>query len=187
MLRIIQLEALERKLAEASHLVECYREGGSSFDNDVEKWSRSIEAELQNNRLPAASVVAGLRSTIISVQEGALPPNLEIAGRSTRRKRRRAMAAETLRRIVEVVQDAIQGDRARIDEAERIAAHILAIARANGIVAVERPSHKWNTDDVHQLIQALKSNSATVQGAVHLEGLTGPADAVIVLDRVLGY
>ncbi len=187
MLRIIQLEVLERKLSNVCELVQVYSERDLSFPDRVEAWCVEIETELQNNRLPAASTVAALKSTLISVQDGAFPSNITITGQSTRRKRQRLMAAEALRQVVEVVQNAIQNDRARLGEAEQVATHLVAVARANGMLVDENAVLDWKPKDVRALIAVLRSTKSTLQGIVQLEGLAGPEDAVIVLHRMLAF
>lgn len=187
MLRIVQLEALERSLARSSEIALAYERGEPTFPQRLETWLLELETLLQNVRLPAASSMASLKSTLTSARDGAFPAHITVLGRPTKRKRVRIVAAEALRAAVELVQHTVEPERARFREAERIAAQLVAVARANGVLRSGDGAADLSSIDVQTLAAAFRSSESTAQAMAQLEGLAGPADAVIVLDRVLAY
>jgi hypothetical protein len=186
MLRVLQLEEIERKLLEVSTLIDSQNNQISNFIDSVEIWLIDIDEILQKNRLSISGSISGLRGTLLSVRSGVSYQDINFTGRLTHRKRIDSAAIDIINRAVEIVESSIQGDRTRINEAERIALQLLSIARTNGWI-IEDPNAQNESQFAQSLINLMRSNKATVQGIVHLEGLLGQSDTVIVIDRLLDY
>lgn len=95
-----------------------------------------------------------------------------------------ALASQALQRAAEVVSALMTKNRPRLFEAERIAQQIAAVALSRGSI----PSHEGemsNSDYLRTLRRSLSPNSDLENAAVHLEGLVGLHDALILLDRAL--
>lgn len=186
MLRLLQLEEIERKLFEVSTLIDGYENRNPTFVDDVEKWLKNIDEVLQKNRLAIAGNIAGLRGTLLSVRNGASYQDIETIGRSTRRKLLAATAIDIVNRAVNIVNTSIQGDRIRVNEAERIALQVISVARICGLIK-DNTTMPDGPVFAQNLITSMKSTEATVQGVVQLEGLLGRSDVIIVIDRLLNY
>jgi hypothetical protein len=184
MLRIVQLEEIEQKLLEVPALVEGCE--NHDFTGSVEYWLREVDEILQRNRLAVAGKIAGLRGILLSVRKGALAQGIEITGRSTLRKRLTATALDAINRTANIVDASIQGDRVRINEAERIALQLVSVSRACGLIEGDGANQDGPAYARH-LIMAMKSTKATIQGVIQLEGLVGTSDAIILIDRSLNY
>lgn len=186
MLRILQLEEIEKKITEASKLIDKYENRSPNFLGDVEKWFKEIEEILNHNRLAVASSIAGLRGALLLGKNGTLPSGLETTGRSTKRSRLNAIAIDSLNRALELTGMSIQGDRIRINEAERISLQLLSIARNYGVIKVNGSVHH-EYEQILNMVISMKSAEVTFQGIVQLEGLLGQQDMIIMIDRLMGY
>lgn len=186
MLHVQQLEEVENKLLAVSELIGKQRDSNSSFVNDVETWLKELDAILQKNRLPISGHISVQIGSLLSAKRGIINPNIKITGRATRRKLLEATIIDILNQVVRAVEMTIQNDRLRIDEAERVALQLISIARAFGLLQ-NKSKAKKSIQLVQELISAMKSQEATVQGIVQLEGLLGKSDTIIVIGRVLNY
>lgn len=186
MLRLLQLEEIEQKLLEVSVLIDGYESQNLAFIDDVEKWLKGIEEVLQKNRLASVGNIASLRGTLLSARNGTVYQGIEIKGRPTRRKLLSAIAIDIVNRATNINNALIQGDRTRVNEAERIALQVISIARICGLLK-NTTTVLDGSDFAKNLIVSMKSTEATIEGIVQLEGLLGLADATIMIDRLLNY
>lgn len=185
MLRILQLEQIESKLLEVPSIIDGYKQNDSSFPESAEIWLRSLETIVSNNRLSTAGVLAGLRGILISVKEGVRPQGIDIIGKPTRKKLRRATATDIMSKAIYAVEAIIQNDRARINEGKRVALSLIAYAvRLN---MIEEADLRGGFDVAKRLLRKLRVHESTAEGAVTLESLLGVSDSVICIDRALTY
>jgi hypothetical protein len=70
-------------------------------------------------------------------------------------------------------------------EAERVAQQVIAAARAGRFLA-PREAGMENTQYLRSLRRGLSVDPNLEGAVVHLEGLVGPQDTLILLDRALG-
>lgn len=184
MLPIVNLEEIEGLLLRIPGLIDRQEERSSSFVDDVRQWLKELEAALESNRMSVAGRVATLRGLLSSAEQGLNPPNVDFRGQPTRRKILSAVSSEALRRAGQMVSDAIQPDRARYEEAERVCRQLVAHGRVRSLVSEDR-SVVDPTEYLRGTWQKLSGNADLSQHVTHLVGLLGPRDVLVVLDRIL--
>ena len=140
------------------------------------------EQVLENNRLPLTANIAALRGVLDSAKKGAIPAGIEFHERVTPRKIREVTAADVIKRAVDLVSDTVSNDSQRVTEAERMAQQMIAAAKFKGII----PDVSQNADHIEHLKfiwNSIESDPDLAQAALHLHGLLGANDALIILDR----
>jgi len=183
MLRIANLQEIDDLLLHASGLVD--RLDSPSFVSEVRDWLRQLESALQSNRLAIVGSIALQRGELEAAESlGLVPGWLELRKRPTRQRILCGVALEMLRRSTELTASTLQADRVRIAEAERAVRQLVALARASGRLSpddrtVERVEYLRGTWG--RLAQDAELRSLTT----HVEGLLGPTDSLVQLDRVL--
>jgi len=184
MLRIVNLEEMQGMLLRIPGLVDLQEQRDTDFVQDVKHWLVKLEKVLENNRLPAAGNVAALRALLISAEQGVIPAGVEFHGRATGRKIRDAAAAYVLRHAGDIVSIAIQKDCERVAEAERMTRQLVSLAKARGLIQ-ELPSGENFTDMLKAIWRSLSADPDISPGTINVEGLIGPHDALVILDRIL--
>jgi hypothetical protein len=184
MLCIADLEKLQKMLFRVSALVDLMERGEGRFVSEVKSWCSDLEKLLTLNWMSEAGTIAGLRGLLVSVERGALPQEIRLMGKVTRKKVREVTAIEVIRLVVHVLSEALRKDQARIAEAERIVTQLVSAAKAKGIVDnlnLERDRAMLTADIWHKM----SGNPEISAGTVNVEGLVGPSDALVLLDRVI--
>jgi hypothetical protein len=184
MLRIVNLEEIQNLLLSVSDIVELSEQRDLNFVSAVKKWLTEIECTLKNNHLPTSAKVASLRGNIIAAEQGNIPIGINFKGRATKRKIREATASQSIRQAVDIVTGSIQKDVERVNEAERIVRQLVSIAKSKGLVT-ELPRGKNFTTMLRLTWQKMSSDQVLSQGTVSVEGLVGPNDAFLILDRAI--
>lgn len=184
MLRIVNLEEIQGMLLRIRGLVDLHDKRDPDFVENVKEWLSKLEKVLENNRLPAVGNVAALRALLISAEQGVIPTGVEFHGRATGRKIREAAAAYVLRQTGDIVSSIIQKDRDRVAEAERMTRQLVALAKAKGLIQ-ELPTGENFTDMLKAIWRTLFADPDISPGTINVEGLIGPHDALIILDRIL--
>jgi len=184
MLRITNLEEIQSLLLRIQYLVDLQERRDSDFVHEVKEWLSKLEKVLDNNRMPVAGNVAALRGLLISAERGVIPAGVEFHGRSTKRKILDAAAAYVLRQTGDLISSVIQKDHERVAEAERLSRQLVAIAKAKGLL-LERPTGDNFTDMLTAFWRTLSADPELSSGTVNVEGLIGPNDALIILDRTI--
>ncbi len=184
MLRIVNLEEMQDMLLRIPGLVDLQEKRDTGFVPDVKQWLSKLEKAIENNRLPSAGNVAALRAMLISAERGVIPAGVEFHGRATGRKIRDAAAAFVLRLAGDILSNAIQKDCERVADAERMTRQLVALAKAKRLIR-EIPSGENFTDMLKAIWKALSADTDIAPGAINVEGLIGPHDALVMLDRIL--
>jgi hypothetical protein len=184
MLRIVNLEEITSKLLQVPSLVNLQETRDPNFANNVKQWLSELEKILENNRIPAAGSVASLRGVLISAERGAIPAGIEFQGRATGRKIREATAADVIRQASDLVSNVIKRDQERIAEAERITRQLVALAKTKGLIR-EHPHNNNLADSLKHIWRTMSADPDLSQGTASVEGLIGPNDALIILDRTI--
>jgi len=184
MLQIANLEEIQGMLSSIPNLVDLQEQRDPNFVQDVKQWFSKLEKVLSNNRMAVAGIVATLRGVLISAERGIIPTGVEFHDRATRRKIREGAAAYLVRQTGDLVSSAIQKDCERVAEAERLTRQLVSMAKAKGLIK-ELPGRN-NFGDTLKIIWRKMSVDANLSpGTVNVEGLIGPYDALIVLDRIM--
>jgi hypothetical protein len=83
-----------------------------------------------------------------------------------------------------MVAQLIRTDQERIENARNTARQMLALAKARGI-DVDLPHNGDFTGAIKALWRTLRADPELTAGTINIEGLVGPHDALVVLDRVI--
>jgi hypothetical protein len=184
MLRIVNLEEIQKILSRITCIVDLQEKRDPDFVHEVKRWLIELEKVLDNNRIAVAGNVAALRGVLIAAERGVLPTGLEIHGRYTVRKIKEAVASSVLRQGGDIVSNVIRKDNERIAEATRMNRQLIALAKAKGLIR-ELPSGENYTEILKALWRTLASDPDISPGTTNVEGLVGPNDALIILDRTI--
>jgi hypothetical protein len=181
MLRLPNLEAIEALLLDVPALVDRLEAHDPAFLSTLKTWFSRTEEALRNNRLPAAADVAACRGVLIAVERGENDDASPRASKSGRRYRE-ARAGHLLRRATEAVAEAVRARRAQVDEAERLMMQLVAAADRLGLVPAAA-SGQTHTAYLQSIRQAISARSELASAFVHVTGILGETDSLIVVDR----
>lgn len=183
MLRIMHIEELRNLLLRVPELVRKHEQRAPEFVSDVVAWLASLEQALTSNRLHQAGTIASVRSGLVAVVQGHIPSTLQFRGRPTRGKITSAAASQAIQQASALVSSLIDDNEKRFTEAERVAHQIVSVAAVRGLTGGNTSS---NTQLQLRAFRARLSATDDLQAAaVHLEGLVGPYDALVLIDRAL--
>lgn len=184
MLRIVNLEQIQAMLLHIPALVDLQDQQDPNFVQEVKQWLTKLEKIFDNNRRPEAGIIAALRGMVISAERGVLPIELKIHGRTTRRKISTAAAAYVVQEISNLIANITQNDNERLAEAERLTRQLVSIAKSKGLIQ-ELPGGDNFTDILKVIWRKMSADLDLSPGVVNVEGLLGPSDALIILDRTI--
>ncbi len=184
MLRIASVEEIEALLLELPDLVRLQQDRSARFPERTSAWLVGLEDAFVANRLPQAGAIAALRSGLVAADQGLQPAGLEFRGRPTRSRMVVALASQAIQRAVAVAAPVVDENRPRLAEAERVAQQIVAAARARASIPAQARGTA-NADYLRVVRRSLTASEDLENAMVHLEGLVGAYDALILLDRAL--
>lgn len=184
MLNIVNIDEIKGLLFRIPQLTDLQQQRDPSFDDEVKKWLSELEKVLENNRIVQTGEIATLRGVVISAERGVIPQGMNFLGRSSRRKVVEAAVSYAMREAGHLVTEIIQKDIDRVSDAERMMRQLIALAKAKGI-NLDVPDNGNHTDALKHLWGALSADPDISPGTINVEGLVGPNDALIVLDRIL--
>ena len=184
MLRIAQVQEIEELLLQLPDLVEQQERRATGFPHNADLWLKSLERAFVANRQYQGGSIAALRGGLVAAQLGQKPVELEFRSHAGRARVLSAVASQAIQRAADVAAAVLAGDRARLGEAERVAQHIVAAAASRGLV-VPREASVSSAEYLGALRHSLAASEDLETAAVHLEGLVGPVDALVLIDRAL--
>jgi len=185
MLRLANIEEIEALLLQLPALVQQQERHSTEFARLAGTWLEALERALVANRLHQAATIAALRSTLIAAKQGQVPAGLTFrGGRPTRWRVSNAIASEALRRATEIANVLMEDNKPRFQDAERVAQQLAAVAVSRGVVGA-RAAGVTNTDYLAAVRRRILELSELATAMVHLEGLVGPHDALVLIDRAL--
>jgi hypothetical protein len=179
-LHLLNLEQIEALLLEVPVLVSQLENHDPDFVPALKAWLAKVEDALTNNRMPAASAVAVCRAELIAVERGEVDDPLS-KGRMNSRKHREARATHLLRRAADIVNETIRSRRSQIDEASRWMMQLVAAADLMGLIPPDTGTNR--TAYLQGILQVVSARTELTSLVVHVMGLLGQADCLIVLDR----
>lgn len=182
MLRLLNLEEIEGALLQVPSLVHGQKQRSPDFASSVIKWLEQVEQVLSANRIAKAGAIAALRSELLSVERNQAPA-VQFRGKPTKAQMLAAAASQSLQKAADVVSNLIDHHRPRFVEAERIAHQVVAAARARRLLANASADEGDRTGSLRALHQRLRQDGDLAAATVHLEGLVGAHDLLILLDR----
>lgn len=184
MLRIMHVEEIADLLLLLPDLVQQQERRSTDFVPNAGAWLNSLERVFAANRLYQAGSIAMLRSNLVATQHGQGPSGIEFRGRPSRSRLLNAVASQALQRAAEVASTLIAENQPRLAEAERVAQQIVAAALSRGLITA-REKEVSNTQYLRMLRRTLVTSGDLEGAVVHLEGLVGPHDALVLFDRAL--
>jgi hypothetical protein len=184
MLRIVNIEEIERLLLQLPALVQQQEQRSINFASSAGAWLSALEKVFTANRLYQAGYIASLRSGLVAAEQGEVPAGLEFRGRLTHSRVLNAVASQALHRAVEVASTLIAENQPRLGEAERIAQQLVAVAFSRELI-MARDKRMNDTQYLLSFKSQLVSSPDLENVVTHLEGLVGPYDTLILLDRAL--
>jgi transcriptional repressor TraM len=181
MLRIINLENIESLLLRVPAIIQRFDERDPGFISAVNEWLVNTEKVLNENRLTTAAEVSVLRGTLLAYERGSGkdPESQKIVTR----KMKEARAAAVLKEATQVTSEAIRLRRAQVNEAERIMSQIVAAAYQLGVIPAE--TGQDHTAYLLAVKQTLSNRTELVSLVVHVLGLVGNVDFLILVDRAI--
>lgn len=184
MLRIINIEEIQNMLSSISGLIDLQQRRDSNFDEKVKLWLTKLERILESNRIMQVGEVATLRGIILSAENGILPPGMEIHGRSSKRKIVEAAVTFSIRHASSAVSDFLQKEVDRVSDAEHMMRQLISMAKSKGLIQ-QIPNGNDHTEILKFIWSTLSSDPEIAPGTINVEGLVGPHDALIILDRII--
>ena len=151
----------------------------SAFD-----WLKTLEGILLRNRQYQASAISTLRDLLISVNHGYVPADIPVKDRLSRKKVLDIATSQALQRAENIVSSWIDESHKRISEAELIAQQVIAVARSRMLIP-PADEGETNTGYLRRVRSNLSAYGDIENALVHLEGLVGHYEALILLDRSL--
>jgi hypothetical protein len=183
-LTVLQYEEFAELLRRVPALVDAMQDRSPDYPRDVLQWLKQVETALENNRSPAVAQLAGCRAMLIQAGRGIRDPDVPMNGRPTTRKVQDATATLVLQRSVAVVEALIADRQRTFDEAERMAGHLVSVARLKGWLAEDSRPRPHQEVLQHLMSRAAQDDDlGNVQA--HLVSLVGLRDSLIFLDRAL--
>jgi hypothetical protein len=179
-LHLLNLEEIEALLLDVPALVSRLEDHDPDFVADLKSWLAKVEDTFSKNRMPAASAVAVCRGELIAVERGDVDDPL-VKGRMGLRKHREAKAAHLLRRAADIVNETIRSRRSQVDEASRWMMQLVAAASLMGLIPPDTTGN--HTAYLRGILQVVSARAELNSLVVHVMGLLGQADCLIVLDR----
>jgi hypothetical protein len=185
MLRIVNLEEIQSTLQGISRIIDLQAKRDSSFLEEVKQWLNIIETILINNKIPESGRIASLRGSIISAEIGVIPNGFTTRAHVTGSKLKNGVALDVIRQTSDILFTIIHKDMERLSEAERIMRQLISISQSKGLL--QDTYHNLRSTEVLKLLWNKFSNDGDLaQGVVSIEGLVGPYDSLIILNRQLG-
>lgn len=180
MLHLLNLEAIEALLLQVPALVNRFEERDPLFPPAVQSWLAAVENTLSKNQMPVTSEIAVCRGALISADRGFSDGSAIKRGVGAR-KSKAAQACHLLKRATELIAETIRFRRGQVDEAGRVMMQIVAVADRLGLIPPEAGQN--HTAYLQAVLQAISDRAELTSLVVHVTGLLGKADTLIVLDR----
>ncbi|MDT9000777.1 hypothetical protein RQP53_15985 [Paucibacter sp. APW11] len=185
LLRLANLEQIERQLLALSPLMALLEVGAPDFAEQAHQWLSQTEKCLLDNRLPAAGSLAALRGSLIALQRGGgVPSEQGNRGRLQTRKQRDARIAGLLKEAADLLAGQVRGRRSQVDEAERLMLQLVAVADRVGLLQPAQAGQS-HTAYLQALMATLSQRPELGSHIVHVQGMLGLADSLLMLDRVI--
>jgi hypothetical protein len=181
-LHLLNLEEIEALLLKVPGLVKRFEERDTDFFPAVKSWLGGVEDMLRKNGMPATSEIAVCRSSLISVERG-FSDGAVLKSRMGIRNLKEARASQMLKRATEIITEAIRLRRGQVDEAGRVMMQIIAVAERLGLLADEAGQN--HTAYLQSTLRKMSDRAEITSFVVHVTGLLGKADTLIVLDRYI--
>jgi hypothetical protein len=184
MLRITQIEEIANLLLLLPALIHEQEQRSTDFVPRADAWLNSLERVFSSNRLYQAGSIATLRSALVATKQGQVPAGIEFRGPPSRSQVLNAAASHALQRAADIASTLMAENQPRLSEADRLAQQIASAALSRGLIK-PREAEVSNTQYLRTLRRSLAASDELENAFVHIEGLVGLHDALILFDRAL--
>lgn len=180
MLHLLNLEEIEALLLQVPALTSRLEQRDPDYVTAVKSWLAQAEDTLGSNRLPVAAQVATCRGALIAVERGDAD-GVKSGGRIGSRKWREMRASHLLRQAAEAIEEAIRSRRTQVDEANRVMMGVVAAGDRLGLIPNDTGEN--HSAYLRGIMKALSERPELAGMVVHVTGLLGTSDSLIMLDR----
>lgn len=184
MLRYVNLIEIQNMLLQISELTNLQDLRDFSYVAKTKRWLSDLEKILENNHMVEAGEIASLRGKIVSAENGIFHDGVEFLNKPTKRKMVEAATSAALQDASKLIVNAINEELSRFREAERVVRQLISIGKAKGLLA-NFASNGNHTEALKFIWRTLAQDADISPGVVTVEGMVGPYDALILLDRLL--
>ena len=167
-------------LLKVPSLVKRLEERDPEFVSAVKSWLANAGEVFGRNGLSQTAEIAVCRSNIIAAERG-LSEDGTTQTRIGARAFKEARAGQLLERATDLIADSVRPRRAQVDEAGRIMLQVVAVADQLGLIPTDTGSN--HAAYLQTILSAMTNRAELVSLVVHITGLVGKADILIVLDR----
>lgn len=179
MLAIPHLTEIEQHLGRLPALADAVESRGMRLYGDVREWIKGAEAILHRYSMVQAGDLAVIRTELAAAARAPQQAAGVPAGRArSRRARSEQAAAEALAKAARVVEGAVTPSRQLVQEGERIARQIAAVAKAKGL-----PPATGDWAAVTAAWEQAAADRDLVSPTTHLVGLVGRVNAMLLYMR----
>ena len=178
LLHVVEIELIQRCLLKLPDIVKYQESQSYEFPQHVVNWLKELEQILETAHVPILSEVTALRSKLLVSLHG----NNSDRGHITKKKYREEIASSVLQSAQKAVSNSIAWRLDQLREAQTIANQIAAVARAKGVLngLGNDISH---AQIIKYVLDKMSKDADTATAMVHMIGLAGYFDAIILLDR----
>jgi hypothetical protein len=184
MLRIVNIEEIQNYLLQVPELINSVEKQETEFISNLKNWLSGLEKVLHNNNMSETGNIASYRGILISASRGCIPNEITFYNRLSKRKIIESTATFIIQQSSNLVSTIIQKDKDRFFEAERFTQQLVTIAKTKGLIK-EPLNGNYDTDLLKHIWKSMSSDKDLSPGVINIEGLIGPYDALIILNRVI--
>lgn len=184
--RLVHAEAIAELILQVPRLVDLHKQKSTDFPGQVLNWLNSLEQLFTANRMHEAGAIALLRAKINATEQGQIAIKAEFRTKPNRSQLLQAAALEALDEGALIAQNLIRENKNRFADAGSVARQVISAAASMGLLFRDDPAESSNTY-LERIRGSLKSNPELSSALVHLDGLVGQNDALILIDRALAY
>ena len=179
------VDEINALLIQSSSLVDKYENKDVSFVESSKEWLIKGEELLKRYNKPQVSELAGLRSVIIAAERGVSDKNINIMSTKSNRKISSSIAAISLNKTQNILQDVLKPVSENIEHAKSLIKQILVTAAQKNLI-----NKYWLTDEdlsakLQNLWKAFKEDIDLKALTSHVLTLVSYVDALRLMEEIL--
>ena len=179
------VDEINALLIQSSSLVDKYENKDVSFVESSKEWLIKGEELLKRYNKPQVSELAGLRSVIIAAERGVSDKNINIMSTKSNRKISSSIAAISLNKTQNILQDVLKPVLENIEHAKSLIKQILVTAAQKNLI-----NKYWLTDEdlstkLQNLWKAFKEDIDLKALTSHVLTLVSYVDALRLMEEIL--
>lgn len=176
------LSELDGILAESGALIDMYKAKDLIFFDRVQRWLEKLEKLAGDNRWSFQASIAALRGQLVTISRKQKDDSFPWMPQSKNSRRaREALAAETLKQAIDLVENFVAADRKQQATASELLRQVVAMAIFKGIAGLE-PTN-GNGLNIAQSWKTVASDPEFAPTCAHVVGIVGAYNAYILFDK----